>query len=120
MAGGLGVPRPAAEIAPGYSAESILQGKGQIINNLGEDVTSHFLRGAEQALQLAQENDVKLALLKSSPSCSNHRVYSGEFNGVKIIGSGLTAALLSQNGIEVFNEGQLDLLEQKVNGKLSF
>jgi uncharacterized protein YbbK (DUF523 family) len=34
-------------------------------------------------------------------------IYSGEFNGKKIVGNGVTTALLRRNGIEVVSEERL-------------
>ena len=41
-AGGLGTPRPAAEMQG--NAESILSGKGSIITHNGHDVTEEFIK----------------------------------------------------------------------------
>lgn len=71
-----------------------------------------FTRGAEAALAEAQAKGLVLALLKAnSPSCGNQRVHNGQFDGTLIAGMGVTAALLENNGIRVFNETQLDELE---------
>ena len=69
--------------------------------------------GAQAALKLAWDRQLKLALLKSrSPSCGNAGIYSGAFDGKRVPGVGVTTALLQQNGIQVFNETQLDALER--------
>lgn len=92
--GGLPIPRPQSEI------------KGdKVINILGKDVTENFKKGAEKALELAKENKVLFALLKqSSPSCGTKTIYNGNFEKVKIEGMGVTAKLLSENGITVYCE----------------
>jgi len=60
-----------------------------------------------------QKHEIKLALLKSnSPSCGNEHVYNGHFNNELAPGIGVTTALLRQHGVQVFNEWQLDELEQ--------
>ncbi|MBY5993304.1 DUF523 domain-containing protein [Ferrimonas balearica] len=99
--GGLPIPRPAAE----------RQGEGRILTASGEDVSGAFYRGARLALALCQRYGLTLALLKAnSPSCGNRRIYSGRFDGTLVTGEGVTAALLAQHGVQVFNETQLDAL----------
>lgn len=39
-------------------------------------------------------------------------MYNGRFNGTLTQGIGVTTALLRQNGVQVFNEFQLDEVEQ--------
>jgi uncharacterized protein YbbK (DUF523 family) len=101
VAGGLGVPRIPAEI--------IKRDKPFIVQNQnGEDVTINFLLGAKKALDLCKEENIKVALMKAnSPSCGNIKTYDGTFTKNLIEASGLTAKLLKENGIEVFNENEL-------------
>jgi len=107
VAGGLPVPRPAAEIV----AEHPLRVK----NSSGEDVTAFFTKGAQHALKLCQQHDIRFALLKArSPSCGNRQRYDGSFSGQLIDGMGVTAALLSAHGIEVFNENQIEQLAARL------
>ena len=75
------------------------------INIDGEDVTSYYKKGAEIALKKALDNNVKKAILKeNSPSCGSGFVYDGTFSHKKVLGDGLTAKLLKENGIKVYNE----------------
>ena len=106
VAGGLGVPRIPAEI--------VNNDKPFIIKNEeGADVTINFLLGAKKALDLCLEENIKVALLKAnSPSCGNINVYDGTFTNNLVEGQGLTARLLKENNIEVFNEKQLNELEK--------
>ena len=101
VAGGLGVPRIPAEI--------VKNDKPFIVQNEeGKDVTINFLLGAKKALDVCLEENIKVALLKAnSPSCGNINIYDGTFSNNLIEGQGLTARLLKENGIEVFNETQL-------------
>ena len=49
-----------------------------------------------------------MAVLKeSSPSCGLHEHYDGTFTGAKDPGPGVTAQLLLEHGIAVFNETEL-------------
>ena len=108
-AGGLDVPRPASEIASGSTAQSVLAGSGKVVNSQGTDVTEQYVRGARLALEKAQKFGIKVAILKAkSPSCSNKSVYDGSFTGKLVDGMGVTAQLLTDNGIEVFDETQID------------
>lgn len=106
VAGGLSVPRVQAEIV---SREKPFK----IEDKNGEDVTINFLLGAKKALDLCQEEGIKVALLKSkSPSCGNIQIYDGTFSETLIDSSGMTAKLLSENGITIFNENQLKELNK--------
>ena len=106
VSAGLGTPRLPAEIV---SAEKPFK----VETNNEEDVTIPFLVGAKNALDICIEDDIKVALLKSkSPSCGNFEIYDGTFSNTLVEGQGLTAKLLEQNGIKVFNETQLEDLKK--------
>ena len=113
-AGGLPTPRPAAEIvvsppAHGSAGMAVLQGQARVLGTDGADVSAAFRSGADQALALAREHGIRLAVLKqSSPSCGSLDIYDGSFGGRRIAGQGVTAALLSQAGIAIFDEQQWD------------
>jgi uncharacterized protein YbbK (DUF523 family) len=112
VAGGLPTPRPPAEIVGGQGAQ-VLDGRLPVLTIDGADVTSAFVAGAQQALALAHEHGIRLALLKArSPSCGNLENYDGSFSGVRVAGEGVTAALLRRAGVQVFNEQQLDEARQ--------
>ncbi|WP_064601501.1 DUF523 domain-containing protein [Photobacterium sp. J15] len=101
VSGGLATPRPPAEI----------QADGTILTVDGNDVTTAFNCGAEEAAVLCRQHKIKLALLKeNSPSCGSHAIYDGQFNGTKIPGEGKTTSALKLLGVKVFNESQIDEL----------
>jgi uncharacterized protein YbbK (DUF523 family) len=105
VAGGLSTPRPPAEIV---SRHPIL-----IHTDRGDDVTPEFLHGAELALEKAKSVGACCALLKSrSPSCGNRESYDGSFTGKLVPESGVAAAELQRNGIPVFNEHELEQMEE--------
>jgi uncharacterized protein YbbK (DUF523 family) len=106
VAGGLGTPRNPAEI--------VKNDKPFIVKDEnGTDVTINFLLGAKKALDICKEENIKVALLKSnSPSCGNIKIYDGTFSNNLVDGQGLTARLLKDNDIEVFNEEQLKELSK--------
>ena len=108
VAGGLGVPRPPAEIR-GEGGRAVLDGAARVVTQNGHDVTAAFLRGAEEALQAAVASGARVAILKEgSPSCGSGYVYDGSFSGRRKAGLGVTAALLERHGIRVFSEGGLE------------
>ena len=108
VAGGLPVPRPAAEIIAG-NGDAVIDGKSLVKTRDGTDVTEYFLGGAQRALELCQRYGITVAVLtESSPSCGSGRIYDGSFTRKAIDGSGVTAALLRRHGIEVFGQQRLD------------
>ncbi len=107
VSAGLSTPRPAAEIVGG-DGKAVLEGLARVNNKNGRDVTASFIDGAKKAVQAAQLQTVRIAILKeNSPSCGSTTIHDGFFNGVKQPGRGVTAELMVQNGIRVFNEFQI-------------
>ena len=75
----------------------------------GADVTAAFVRGAQATLDAAIAAGVRLAVLKDgSPSCATTYIHDGSFRGQRGPGQGVASALLSQAGIRVFSEGQVE------------
>ncbi len=108
--GELSTPRVPAEIIGGR-ANKVLLGHARIETMSGEDQTEAFLKGAHFVLQAVKDAGVRVALLKSkSPSCGVHQVYDGTFSRKLIPGKGLTAELLAQIGVTLFDEHELDAL----------
>ena len=82
-----------------------------MIDDEGNDVTENFERGANEVLKLAKSLNIKKAILKSrSPSCGLNKIYSGNFDKKLVDGNGVLAELLKQNGIEVLNDDEINLL----------
>ncbi len=107
VAGGLPVPRAAAEICTVGDGSSCCCVK----NSLGEDVTAQFNKGAAAALALATAKRVTTAILKEgSPSCGSGEVYDGSFSSRRVAGRGITTRLLQAHGIRVLSEQALDKL----------
>ena len=103
--GGLPTPREPAEIESGYTAKDVLQGDAKVLSITGKDFTEQFVTGAQRILKFCQEMGIEIAILKAdSPSCGSKRTYDGSFTDIKIPGKGITAELLAQNGIKVYNE----------------
>ena len=98
--GGLDTPRLPCEIKD-----------GKAIRSDGKDMTRFYQKGANDALALAKKEKCSLAVLKEkSPSCGTHFIYDGTFSKTLIDGKGITAKLLSENGIKVFSEDDIDLI----------
>ena len=92
--GGLNTPRVSSEIV-----------NNKVITKEGMDVTNAFTLGASKTLEIAKENDIKIAILKkNSPSCGNNTIYDGTFTHTIITGDGITAKLLKENDIIVLDE----------------
>lgn len=103
--GGLPVPRSDAQ----------RQGSRIIARN-GRDVTAEYLKGAEEAVRLADAENVICAIMKEkSPSCGSSRIYDGTFTGTLIEGEGLAVQLLRKAGVKVFSEEQLNEVKQLIN-----
>lgn len=104
VAGGLPIPREPAEIE---------QSSHEIITESGQNVSAQFKLGAQQALNLCQQHNIRLALLKeSSPSCGSTFIYDGTFTNTKMLGQGKTTQLLTQHNIKVFSEETIEELEK--------
>lgn len=102
--GGLGTPRPAAEIVGG-DGHDVLEGRARVVTRSGTDVTEAYVRGANVALQAAQSSGAQRAILKArSPSCGKGCIYGGSFGRALHDGDGVTAALLQREGIEVVTD----------------
>lgn len=97
---GLKIPRSPSEIK-----------NGKVINKANKDVTSFFKSGASLITYIAEQNNVKYALLKeNSPSCGVHHIYDGTFSNNLIKGNGITTQELIKKGIQVFSEKEIDKL----------
>lgn len=104
MLSGMPCPRPPSEKC---SYPSL------VFTSQGQDVTIFFRFGAHLALNICKNYGIRYAILKSkSPSCGVHNVYDGSFYGTLVSGTGVTAQLLSENGIRVFDESQIEKLIQ--------
>lgn len=99
--GGLKIPRVPSEIVGG-DGHDVLDGKARVMSRDGKDLTQEFVKGALAVLELCRKLGADEVLLKSkSPSCGIGRIYNGTFTGILREGDGVTAALLSRNGINV-------------------
>lgn len=98
--GGLPTPRHPARIVGG-DGRDVLSGKATVINNMGEDVTDAYKKGAEEALSVARLVRSRIALLREkSPSCGLTTPYCEKSTNS---GMGVTAALFRRSGIKTFD-----------------
>lgn len=98
--GGLSIPRVSCNIRGGDGFD-VLVGQAKVIGNDNKEYSQEFIKGAELALELAVQNDIKTAYLKqNSPSCGCGKIYSKDGKTL-VDGSGVFAALLKQNNINV-------------------
>ena len=96
--GGLPIPRVPSEIY-----------HDRVVNQEGKDNSRYFECGANKALALVRQHDIKVAIMKAkSPSCGNEMIYDGTFSKTLTKGKGITVALLEKEGVKVFNEHQLE------------
>jgi len=106
LLGGFSTPREPAEIIGG-NGEDVLDGNAKVVDKSGKDVTQLYIKGAYSTLEQAIELNATLVVLKeNSPSCGSSTIYNGEFTGKKIMGMGVTSALLKRNGFKVISEEQ--------------
>jgi len=104
---GMSIPRAPAEITAGTGYD-VLAGTAKVLIENGDEVSATFKKGAQLALALCQQHNIKVAVLtEGSPSCGSSRIYDGSFTRQKITGVGVTVALLKQHGITVFSQHQL-------------
>lgn len=93
MMGGLPCPRVPSE----RTADD-----AHVVTKDGGDVTEAFRRGAEETLRMARLYGCDRAILKArSPSCGCGQIYDGTFSKTLRNGFGVTAQLLTENGIAV-------------------
>ena len=115
LLGGFSTPREPAEIVGG-NGDDVLNGKAKVVEKSGRDVTELYIQGAYATLRKAQEVEATVVILKEfSPSCGSSMIYNGEFKGKKIVGNGVTTALLKRNGIQVVAEDRItEFLQEKI------
>ena len=98
--GGLSIPREPCEV------DSTLR-YPRVLSRDGRDVTEAFVKGAKEALRIAQERGCQLAIFKgSSPSCGSEYIHDGSFTSAMVPGSGITTREFRNAGIRVVSEAR--------------
>lgn len=107
MLSGLNCPRAPVELH-----------QDKIVDKLGNDYTNQFKLGAKVCSLVCEQENIKLALLKSkSPSCGTGKIYDGSFSGNLAEGNGLTAEVLLMRGIDIYDENNVGALLNKIRNK---
>jgi uncharacterized protein YbbK (DUF523 family) len=82
----------------GGDGGDVLSGRAAVINNMGEDVTDAYRKGAQEALRLARLVGSRIVLLKEkSPFCGLKTPYCEKPTHS---GMGVTAALFHRSGLK--------------------
>ena len=117
----LGTPRETPDCIDG-SGHDVLDRKARVITQSGKDITSEMIRASLRMLEIAQENDVELAVLMDvSAACGSQVIYNGSRfseNPVYQIGMGVCAAQLDRNGIKIVSQrdfASLEILYSKID-----
>ena len=98
---GLPIPREPADFDRGDGTMT-KNGKNQVVDRDGINVTKKFLRGASEAMKICKLSGAKSAILKDrSPSCGVHQVYN---EGTLVNGVGIFTAMLLLEGVKVMSE----------------
>ena len=75
---------------------------GKFIEGDGTDVDAEVKCGVREALKIARDEKIDLAILKSrSPTCGARQIYDGTFSHRLIDGEGAFAKALRENGFRV-------------------
>ena len=102
--GGLSTPRSGARISSG-DGNDVLDGTSKLLTDEGDDVTKQYLKGAYEALKIAQDLNIQEAILKQkSPSCGCGYTQRGLEQRSTLVGDGVTTALFKKNKILVKTE----------------
>ena len=101
---GFPTPRPKCWFNRG-DGKAVVDSSGELQDENGRDVTQLFMHGAREALKIAEMTGCHMAILQQrSPSCGSRSIY---LNNQLRSGMGVTAALLKQQGLQVFSDDNL-------------
>lgn len=109
-----GTPREMSDIHGGNGLD-VLEGRARVLSESGEDWTQGMIKASEKMLELAQRENIELALLMDiSAACGSQVIYEGSrFSANKVYqrGAGVCAAQLIRNGIPVISQRDFASLE---------
>lgn len=116
-----GSPREMCDIHGGTGFD-VLDGKAKVLTETGIDWTQGMIKASEKMLQIAQNEQVELAVLMDiSAACGSQVIYDGNRfaeNKVYQVGAGVSAAQLIRNGIKVISQrdyASLEILYSKID-----
>lgn len=85
--------------------------EGRVITKNQQDVTDKFVSVKSLIKELSRSHKIEMALLKEgSPSCGVSQIYSGDFDGKIIPGSGIITMYCKELGLKVYSEDQIEEL----------
>jgi uncharacterized protein YbbK (DUF523 family) len=119
-----GAPREMPDIHGG-DGHDVLDGRARVLSETGKDWTDGMIAAAHRMLQIARENEVRLAVLMDiSAACGSQVIYRGaRATAAHQIGQGVCAALLVRNGVAVVSQRDfrtLNAIFRKLDGKSGF
>jgi len=116
-----GSPREMCDIHGGTGLD-VLEGRAKVLSDTGKDWSEGMIRASERMLQIAQQEDIELAVMMDiSAACGSQVIYNGNRfaeNKVYQIGAGVAAAKLMQNGFKVISQrdyASLQILYSKLD-----
>lgn len=116
-----GTPREMCDIHGGTGLD-VLEGRARVLTESGVDWSEGMIRASEKMLELAQREQIELAVLMDiSAACGSQVIYDGNRfgeNKVYQIGAGVCAAQLMRNGFKVISQrdfASLELLYAKLD-----
>ncbi len=101
------------EILSGFKIphEALERKNDKVYTKSHKDVTAKLNKGSAKALKLIEGCDI--AILKSkSPSCGYKKIYDGTFSNTLIDGNGIFTDMCIKNGIEIYTENDLEILNE--------
>ena len=116
-----GTPREMCDIYGGTGMD-VLEGKAKVLTPSGADWTEEMIRAAERMLEIAQREDIELAVMMDvSAACGSQVIYNGNRyaeNKIYQVGAGVCAARLMKAGYKVISQrdyASLELLYSKLD-----
>lgn len=117
----LGTPRETPD-CEGGDGHDVLDGKAKVITQTGKDITDEMIKGSIKMLEIAQKNNIELALLMDvSGACGSQVIYEGSrfSESPKYqIGMGVCAAQLDRHGFKIISQrdyASLEILYSKLD-----
>ena len=116
-----GTPREIPDIEGGNGAD-VLDGQSIVVNETGKDITSGMIKAAKRMLEIAQENEIELAIMMDvSAACGSQVIYKGHRlsqNPKYQMGMGVCSEMLKRNGFKIISQRDyksLEILFSKIN-----
>lgn len=109
-----GTPREMCDIYGGNGLD-VLEGRAKVLTTSGLDWTGEMIRASERMLEIAQKNNIELAIMMDvSAACGNHVIYDGNRYAEDKkyqIGMGVCGAQLHRAGFKIISWREYESLE---------